>query len=84
MYSRSGAQLLGLLSALPLLLDQRCDHAGPARLVAGAHASTAITVEVFIERDVVTPVRVTLKVLHVPEDRSPPLLIAREDVYQPL
>ena len=82
-WERETHSALKVAPALSLLLDQRCDQAGPARLVAGAHAASVISVEILIERDVVTPVRVSLEVLHVPKDRSPPLLIACEDVYQP-
>jgi hypothetical protein len=36
-------------------------RAGPARLVAGAEAGAIIAVEVLVEEDIVTPVRVVLE-----------------------
>ena len=43
---------------LARLLQQLGDERGPAGLVAGAKAAAGVAVEVFVERDVVAPVRI--------------------------
>src|SRR4051794_6631641 len=70
-------------AALPLLLDQLGDEAGPAGLVARAQARTVVAVEVLVEEQMVAPVRVDLDFLRPAEDRPPALLVAQEDADQP-
>ena len=41
--------------------DQLRDDPGPARLVAGSEACAIVTVEIFVEQDVVFPLRIGLK-----------------------
>jgi hypothetical protein len=52
--------------------------------MAGTHATPSITMKVLIKQDVIAPVWIVLKVFHVTEDCSAPLVITREDVHQPL
>src|SRR5258708_6573235 len=50
-------------SASALLLNQHCHEASPARLMACAKSCAAITVKVFMEQKVVTPVEITLQLV---------------------
>ena len=43
--------------------DELRDDTGPARLVAGAQARAIGTVEIFVEQDVIFPLRISLKFL---------------------
>jgi hypothetical protein len=58
-------------------------HSRPAGLMAGADTSSAITVEVFMERDVVAPLRIVLKERVGPKDRPAALLVTQKDVREP-
>jgi hypothetical protein len=60
-----------------LLLDELGDQAGPAGLMAGAHASAVVTVEILVERHIITLVLVVLEALLPAEHRPPPTPIAR-------
>src|SRR5437879_967716 len=51
------------------------DNAGPASLMAGAEAGPVVAVEVFVEQDQVTPVRVFLELLRAAVDRPPAILV---------
>src|SRR5262245_35876462 len=63
------------------------DHVGdqgtPARLVRSAQTATGIAIEVLVKEEVVPEVRVGLKFLVVAENRTPPVLVAPEDVDHP-
>src|SRR5512147_2163486 len=63
-------------------MDHSRDKAGPSSLMAGANSSTVITVEVFIEEDVIAPVWVLLKFLRPTEHGSAPIFIAQEDILE--
>ena len=45
------------------MLDKLGDHARPAGLVAGSHPRSSVAVEVFVERDIVAPVRIALEII---------------------
>src|SRR5712691_5409081 len=64
---------------LAALLQELGDEAGPARLVARADAGAVVAVEVLVEQNHVTPVRVALELLRVAEDRPVTVLAAQED-----
>src|SRR6266567_671421 len=51
--------LHNLASILPL--EQICNHCRPARLMAGADTTPSVTMEVLVEWDMVTPVRIVLE-----------------------
>src|SRR5581483_8954278 len=70
----------GLLSAL---LNQLGDQARPAGLMARAEARAVVAVKVFVERDVVVPVRVGLELLRAAEDRTPAARVVVEDADEP-
>src|SRR6058998_1470091 len=59
------------------------DDARPSRLVARAEAGPVVAVEVFVEQEIVAPVRVLLKLARSPVDRPPALAVPQEDAGQP-
>src|SRR5262245_1513098 len=63
-------------------LDQPGNDAGPAGLVAGAQARPVVAVEVFVELQVIAPVRVLLELAGPAEHRPPPLPVAQKDAGQ--
>src|SRR5262245_11403816 len=58
------------------------DDAGPAGLMTGTEASTVVAVKVFVERQVIAPVRVLLKLAGASVDRPPTLVVAQKDAGQ--
>ena len=60
--------------SLVVLLDELGDQSGPAGLVARADPGAVVAVEVFVEWDQITPVRVVLEFFRAAENRSPPSL----------
>lgn len=64
--------------------DQFRDQARPSRLVAGAESGTIITVEKFVEEDVVSPVRVILKLLCTAIDGAMAMLIPQKEAGKPV
>ena len=62
--------------------DQQGDDAGPTRLVASAEASTVVAVEVFVEQQMIAPMRITLKFFGATENRPPVGFVAQKDVGQ--
>ena len=64
-------------------LHQARDEPRPAGLVAGAEARAVVAVEVFVEQDVVAPVRVVLELGDPAIDRPAPLVVAQEDARKP-
>src|SRR5262249_52543689 len=60
------------------------DAAGPPRLVAGADACAVVAVEVLVEQDQVTPVRVVLELARAAVYRAPAVLVAEKDAGHPL
>ena len=58
------------------------DDPGPAGLVARAEAGAVVAVEVFVEQDVVAPVRIVLELLGAAVHRPPAVLVAQEDARE--
>ena len=46
--------------------------------MAGAQPGAVVAVEVFVEQDVIAPMRIGLELLHAAVDRTPAMLIARK------
>ena len=63
-------------------LDERTNEPSPPRLMAGADAGAVVTMEVFIEQQVVPPVRIALKLFGAAENRPPPVFVAQENADQ--
>ena len=74
--------LSGFHPSFALLLDEVGYQAGPASLVARAHTSAVVAVEVLVERDVVAPMRVALEQVDLAEYGPPPASVAEEDALQ--
>ena len=53
-------------------LNDPCNAARPSGLVAGANAGAVVAVEVFVEKDVVSPMRVGLEFLRAAKHRPAP------------
>ena len=51
------------------LLQEFGHQRGPTRLVTGADAGAVIAVEIFVEQDQITPMRIVLKRLRTTVDR---------------
>src|SRR5277367_4948302 len=68
-----------LLSAL---LNQFRDQCGPAGLVTCTDSGTVIAVEIFIKKDQVLQVRITLKKFGAARDRTASILIANENMHE--
>src|SRR5262249_41462797 len=66
----------------PEQMDQSRDHSRPACLVARAQAGAIITMKIFVEQQVITPVRVGLKFLRAAVDRPSSLFVLQENVCQ--
>src|SRR6516165_1410133 len=62
--------------------DERGNGPGPPRLMAGADAGTVVAMEVFIEQQIVPPVRIPLKLVATTENRPPPVSVAQENAGQ--
>src|SRR6476660_9050370 len=59
------------------------DEPRPTRLVARPEPGPVVPVEVLVEQEMVTPVRVVLELSHAAIHRSPALAVAQEDAGQP-
>src|SRR5262249_54753913 len=55
------------------------DDTGPASLMAGTEAGTIVAVKVLVERQVIAPVWVLLKLAGTPVDRSPAMVVPQKD-----
>src|SRR5262249_54800765 len=64
--------------------DQLRDDTRPARLVAGAKACAIVTVEIFVEEDVIFPLRIGLKFLRPAVYRPPARPVAQKDPGEPM
>ena len=60
-------------------LDQLRDDTGPARLVAGSKARTIVALEIFVEQDVIFPLRIGLKFLRTSIHRPPARPVSQKD-----
>ena len=54
------------------------DYSGPAGLVAGAQTSAGVAVKIFVELDVIPPVRISLQFLRLTVHRTPAILSFQE------
>src|SRR5262245_14294973 len=63
-------------------LKQASHEASPASLMTGAKTRTVVAVEIFVEKNMVPPVRIFLKLLGASVDRSPAAAVAEEDARQ--
>ena len=52
------------------------DDPGPPRLMAGADAGAVVTMEVFLEQQIVPPVGIALKLFGAAENRPPTISVA--------
>src|SRR5271168_808297 len=71
------------LGRFAALLQQFGDETGPTRLMAGSESRARVPVEVLVEKQQVTPVRVSPKSLHRAMRRPPALFVAQENSGQP-
>ena len=55
-----------------VLLDEFGNQSGPAGLMTRADPGAVVAMEVFVERDQITPVWVALEFFRAAENRSPP------------
>jgi hypothetical protein len=63
-------------------LDQGGHEPRPTGLMTGTQPGTAVTVEIFVKRDVITKVRIGLELLAGTVDWAPAVLVAREGPNQ--
>src|SRR5215470_5035262 len=63
-------------------LDEPGDQPGPSGLMARAETRAVVAVEVLVEQDVITPVRVRLELLRAAIDGAPALGVPQEDARQ--
>src|SRR5580765_42556 len=59
--------------------DQLRDDTGPARLVTGSKTSAIVTVEIFVEQDVIFPLRICLKFFRTSVHRPAARSISQKD-----
>ena len=55
------------------------DDSGPSRLVAGAESRAIVPVEIFVEQNVIFPMRIFLKLLSSTIDGPPTVGVTQED-----
>ncbi len=65
-------------------LDEFGNESGPTGLMTGAEPGTVVTVEVFIEEDVVAPERIALEFFRAAVDGPSTLRVAQEDPSEPV
>src|SRR5262249_15126204 len=64
--------------------DQRRHQPSPSGLMAGADAGTIVAMEIFVEQQVIPPVRIVLEFLGAAEYWPQPILFAQKDPLQPI
>src|SRR5262245_59114431 len=64
-------------------MQETGDAPRPSGLVTGAEAGAVIAVEVLVEQEIVSPVRILLKHAAATIDRAPAVLVAQKNVGQP-
>lgn len=69
--------------SLVVLLNELGDQPSPAGLVARADPGAVITVEIFMKRDQIAPVRIVLEFSSAAKNRPSLLRIAKEDLHKP-
>ncbi len=65
-------------------LDELGHKPRPSGLMACTQARAVVTVEVFVEQDVIPPMRIGLELLRAAVYRTPSTLIAQEDPSEPV
>ena len=75
-------RLLGVQQTVQL--DGLRHEPGPARLMARTQSSAVVSMEVFIEEDVIAPMRIALELLRAAVDRALALLIPEKYIGQPI
>ncbi len=63
------------------LVDQISDQAGPSRLVTCPDPRAVIAVEVFVEEQAISPMRIVLKFLRFSKYRTPAAFVPAEQAY---
>src|SRR5580692_1919461 len=66
----------------PALLDQFCDEACPAGLVARADARAVVAVKILVEEEQILPVRIALEKFGAAGDRAAAVLAAHENMNE--
>ena len=66
------------------LLKKFGDQRRPAGLVTGAYSSAVIAMEIFVEKQMVSPMWIILELLALAENRSASRSIAKENRAEPL
>src|SRR5215468_5131052 len=64
------------------LLEEFCDQAGPAGLMAGAQARSAVAVKVFVKKNQVAPMRIALEDFASTGDGTAPGAVSQKDADQ--
>src|SRR5262245_11454270 len=65
-------------------LDERGGHPSPSGLMTRTEPSAVVSMEILVEQDVVTPVRIGLKESGPAVHRTPALCVTEEDSRQPI
>src|SRR5262245_28268371 len=63
-------------------MDDACNNAGPTGLMACAQSRPIVSVEVFVEENVIAPVRVGLELVGAAVNRPPAVLISQKDIRE--
>src|SRR5512135_2683705 len=63
-------------------MDELPNEPRPAGLMAGPQPGAVVAVEVFMEKDIVAPLRIVLELLHAAVHRPPARRIAQKDAGQ--
>src|SRR6185436_4567248 len=69
-------------SSMPPLVDQRGDQPGPAGLVGRAEPRTRVAMKVFMERQIVAPIRIMLELVNGAVNRTLARFVADENRNQ--
>src|SRR6516164_3332475 len=62
--------------------DECGNNPGPPRLMARTDAGAVVPMEIFIEQQIVSPVRIALKFFGTAENRPPAVCVAQENAGQ--
>ena len=71
-------QLIGCLDAAEVV-EEAGDDARPTGLMAGPEAGSIVSVEVFVEQDQVTPMRILLELRGAPVHGAAPVVVPEKD-----
>ena len=67
---------------VPKQLNEPRYDTGPTGLMAGAETRTIVAMKVFVEQNIVLPVRIALKFAGTAEHRALPFFISEEDARE--